>query len=84
VLVVALVPLALVFSRFERPGKARGDLPAAWRLVVGALTVSFGMAFLALGGVAGEGWLGLNLWVIAMPIAGAALMRRWTGRARSA
>jgi hypothetical protein len=79
VLVVALVPLALVFSRFERPKEVRGDLPSAWRLVIGALAVSFGMAFLALDGVAGESWLGLRLSVIGMPLAGAALMRRWSG-----
>ncbi len=84
VLVVALIPLALVFSRFERPGKARGELPAAWRLVVGALAVSFGMAFLALDGVAGQGWFGLRLTVIAMPLAGAALMRRWSGATTAA
>ncbi len=77
VLVVALVPLGLVFSRFERPAKASGARPASWRLVVGALAVSFGMAFLALDGVAGESWLGLRLSVISLPLAGAALMRRW-------
>jgi surface polysaccharide O-acyltransferase-like enzyme len=66
---VALALLALVFSRFERGGK--GARPAeAWRQVIGAALVCGGLAMLALQGVGGEGFLGLQLWV-ALPFAGA-------------
>lgn len=77
IFLVALVPFVLVFSRFERPGKVHGAPPAAWRLVFGALAVSLGNALLALDGIAGEGVFGLRVTVLALPFAGAALMRRW-------
>jgi hypothetical protein len=68
---LALVPFALVFGRFERG--ARGRLIAAWRPVAGAALVCAGLALLALDGVAGGGWFGLRMWVLALPFVGAAL-----------
>ena len=71
--VLALVPFALVFGRFER-GVAGGGRPiAAWRPVVGAGLVCAGLALLALDGVAGGGWFGLRMWVLALPFVGAAI-----------
>ena len=71
---LVLVPLALGFSRFERGGAADKHA-AAWRLVAGAMLACGGLALLALNGVAqpGGGPLGLRLWVLALPFAGAAL-----------
>ena len=69
---LALVPFALGFGRFERGG-ARPKLIATWRLVAGATLACGGLALLALKGVAGDGWLGLQIWVLVLPFAGAAL-----------
>ena len=69
---VALVFLALLLSGFERGG--RGGRPAAaWRQVAGATLVCGGLALLALDGVGAEGWLGLRVWVVVLPLVGAAL-----------
>ncbi len=69
---LVLVPFALGFGRFER-GSATPKAVAAWRLVVGAMLALGGLALLALNGVAGEGLLGLQLWVLVLPFVGAAL-----------
>ncbi len=69
--VLALMPLALAFGRFERGGAGRPIM--AWRPVVGAALVCGGLALLALDGIAGNGWFGLRLWVLALPFVGAAL-----------
>ena len=77
-LVVALVPLGLVFSRFERPGPLKGTtVPAAWRLVGGAVLVCAGLALLAMHGIGGAGWWGLRIEVLVLPFLGAAFLRRW-------
>lgn len=68
---VALVPLALVFGRFERGG-AGGPAVAAWRQVVGAVLTCGGLSLLALFGIGGAGWLGVSWWV-ALPFVGAVL-----------
>ena len=68
---VALIPFALVFGRFERGG--RGRPITAWRPVLGAALVCAGLALLALDGVAGGGWFGLRVWVLALPLVGAAV-----------
>jgi hypothetical protein len=67
--VVALMALALPFSRFERGGKG-GRPAAAWRQFAGAALVCGGLAMLALRGVGGEGFIGLQAWV-ALPFVGA-------------
>src|SRR5262245_24097448 len=56
---IALIPLVLVFGRFERPGTPEGTLAPAWRYVLGALATGGGLALLAAHGVGGYGWFGL-------------------------
>lgn len=71
-LAVVLLPLVLVFGRFERPRAGRAA-PPAWRLVLGAALVVAGLARLALLGIGAEGWLGLRFELV-LPFAGAALI----------
>jgi len=71
VYVLALLPFALGFGRFERSGVGQHIYPA-WRLVTAALLICAGLALLALGGVAGSGWLGLQAAVL-LPFVGAVL-----------
>jgi len=72
VYLVALIPLVLLFGRFE--GARRGVAAVApWRLVLGAAMVCGGLALLALNGIGGTGWFGLSVTVLFLPIAGAFL-----------
>lgn len=81
VLALALIPFVAAMARFERPKKRPDEAVApAWRLVLGSLAVSLGLALLALGGIAGDGWFGLRVWVLGLPFVGAALTRRWLPR----
>ncbi|UCC71946.1 MAG: acyltransferase [Gemmatimonadota bacterium] len=68
---LGLALFALAFMRFERGGAAA--TVAAWRQVLGAGLVCGGLALLALHGIGGDGPLGLRLWVLLLPFAGAAL-----------
>jgi hypothetical protein len=78
ILVLALIPFVLVMSRFERPKARPGSAVApSWRLVLGSTVLCLGIALLALDGVAGDGWLGLRWWVLALPFLGAAITRTW-------
>ena len=72
VYLLALLPFALGFGRFER-GHPADPAPATWRLVTGAILICGGLSFLALDGVAGDGWFGLRVGVLLLPFAGAAL-----------
>ena len=72
-LALVLLPLVLVFSRFERPRPSTAT-PAAWRLVLGAALFIAGLAALALDGIVGAGWFGLRVSVLALPLAGALLI----------
>ncbi len=77
ILALALFPLVMIFSRFERPKASARGTPGAARLVAGACAVCLGLALLALRGVGGTGrfdWFGLNPLVLALPLAGAALI----------
>jgi surface polysaccharide O-acyltransferase-like enzyme len=80
--VVALVVLALGFGRFER-GRPGVTAVAAWRQVVGALMLCFGLALLAKDGVVFVGWLNLQSWALALPLGGAWLAGLLTMRSRS-
>jgi hypothetical protein len=78
--VLALLPLIMVFARFERPGSIAGlpDAPPIphWRLVAGLLLISAGLAASAVFSIASpEGVTGVRLWIVAMPFLGAALVR---------
>jgi fucose 4-O-acetylase-like acetyltransferase len=60
-----LLPFILIFARFEQPGsKSTERILAARRLIAGAILICAGLAFLAFGGINGEGVLGLRLWVL--------------------
>lgn len=69
---LALLPFALGFGRFER-SRASDQMIPSWRLNTGALLICAGLALLALDGVAGDGWLGLRPVVLMLPFAGAVL-----------
>jgi fucose 4-O-acetylase-like acetyltransferase len=72
VYLLALLPFALGFGRFERSAAGDRNHPP-WRLVSGAMLICAGLALLALDGVAGDGWLGLRVVVLLLPFAGAVL-----------
>jgi hypothetical protein len=69
---LALLPFALGFGRFERSNAGDRIFPS-WRLVPGAFLICAGLALMALDGVVGDGWFGLRVWVLALPFAGAVL-----------
>lgn len=70
---VALIPLVLLFGRFERP-TARKAPAATWRYVLGALLAAGGFVLLAAHGVGGYGWHGLNVWGLMLAFAGIGLV----------
>jgi len=72
VYLVALLPFALGFGRFERSAIGSRIYPS-WRLVTAAILICAGLALLALDGVTGSGWFGLRVWVLLLPFAGAVL-----------
>ncbi|MEQ1549334.1 MAG: acyltransferase [Chakrabartia sp.] len=77
--IAALLPLILIFSRYERMGSAAGkeggnDVPH-WRLIAGLLLVCVGLAATAAISIASPlGVTGVRLWVVALPFIGAALV----------
>jgi hypothetical protein len=77
---IALAPLVLAFGRFERPRAGEGPPASAWRYVAGALLTCAGLALLAAQGVGGYGRLGLNVWGLALAIAGIGLVAIKVGR----
>jgi len=44
---------------------------AVWRQLLGCVVACFGLALLALGGIGGEGWLGLRWVPLLLPLIGA-------------
>lgn len=77
--IAALLPLVLLFARFERDGssRSRGGIAAVshGRLIAGLLLVCAGLGLTAAISIASpEGVTGLRLWVVAMPLLGAALI----------
>jgi hypothetical protein len=77
---IALAPLVVAFGRFERPRTTEGPPAPAWRYVVGALLTCAGLALLAAQGVGGYGRLGLNVWGLALAVAGIGLVASKVGR----
>lgn len=71
---IALIPLVLLFGRFERPSPRDGAPAPASRLVLGALLAAGGLSLLAFQGVGGYGQFGLNLWGLALAFAGIGLV----------
>ena len=72
--VLFLVPLALLFARFEQGGMPIPDALPAWRLVAAVILVCGGLALTAAGGIGSAGWTGIKLWVVALPFIGAGLV----------
>lgn len=66
----ALLVLVLFVGRYERNRPGARARPA-WRQVAGALLVCAGLALIALNGVGGDGWLGLQFGALLLPFAGA-------------
>ena len=64
-----------VFGRFEQTARkgAAASVPA-WRALAGAVGVCAGVVMLALGGIGGEGALGLRIIPVALVLGGAALI----------
>jgi hypothetical protein len=77
---IALAPLVLIFGRFERPRAIEGPSAPAWRYVFGALLTCAGLALLAAQGVGGDGRFGLNVWGVALAVAGIGLVASKVGR----
>ena len=71
---IALAPLVGVFGHFERPRASESPPTPAWRNVVGALMTCAGLALLAAQGVGGYGRFGLNVWGLALTLAGVGLV----------
>ncbi|MFC1640294.1 acyltransferase family protein, partial [Gemmatimonadota bacterium] len=70
VYMLVLAVFSLVFGRFERGGGKVSGV-AAWRSIVGAILVCGGLSLIALNGIGGDGFLGLRVWVLVLPFAGA-------------
>jgi hypothetical protein len=70
----------VAFGGFERPRATEGPPAPAWRYVVGALLTCAGLALLAAQGIGGYGRLGLNVWGLALAVAGVGLVASKVGR----
>ena len=77
---IALAPLVLAFGRFERPRASEAQPARAWRYLVGTLMTCAGLALLAAQGVGGYGSFGLNVWGLALALAGIGLVAGRIGR----
>jgi hypothetical protein len=73
--IATLFPLIAIFARYERAGKdAEGEVPH-WRLITGLLLVCAGLAASAAVSIASPlGVTGVRLWVVALPLIGAAVV----------
>lgn len=72
--IAALLPLILLFARYER-GDGKGDMETPhWRLILGLVLISAGLAATAAISIASPaGVTGVRLWVVALPFIGAAV-----------
>jgi Acyltransferase family len=77
---IAIAPLLVAFGRFERPRRTEAPPAPAWRYLAGALMTCAGLALLAAHGVGGYGSLGLNVWGLALALAGIGLVVGRIGR----
>jgi hypothetical protein len=74
--IVTLLPLIMVFVRFET-GATRGGATSGqnWRLIIGLLLICAGLGLTAGISIASPlGVTGVRLWVVALPFIGAALV----------
>jgi Acyltransferase family len=79
---IVLVPLAVIFRRFERPRATEGAPAPAWRYVLGALLTMAGFRMLVTEGVGGSGRFGLNVWGITLALVGIGLVTSRIGVSR--
>lgn len=73
---LALLPMTARFSRYENLGRGDGDddLPL-WRLITGLVLICLGLGGTAAISIASpEGITGVRLWLVALPLVGAALV----------
>ena len=77
--IIALLPLALLFARFESGGRIGKTDTASiphWRLILALLLISVGLGATAAFSIASPlGVTGVRLWIVVMPFIGAALVR---------
>lgn len=78
--IAALMPLIIIFARFEQAGSIAGkvDKPEIphWRLILGLLIICIGLASTAVYSIASPlGITGVRLWIVVMPLIGAAIVR---------
>lgn len=79
--IVTLLPLILLFARFERasPGLTGKDEDQAlplWRLITGLVLICIGLGATAAFSIASPlGVTGVRLWIVVLPFVGAALIR---------
>ena len=76
--IAALLPLIGLFARFERvsAGKEPTRPIPHWRLITGLVMICIGLAATAAISIASPlGVTGVRLWVVALPVIGAALVR---------
>jgi hypothetical protein len=86
-LAAGLTLFLAVFGRFERLSEPKGpvQLPV-WRVVSGSLLVCVSLALIAIGGIggiSGEGFLGIRLWFVLAALLGAGLVGVGPGLAGS-
>lgn len=75
VLFSALLVFVMVLGRFEQPLARKASITlATWRVVIGASLLSMALAFLALGGIAAEGPLGMRYEMVMIAFAGSFLV----------
>ena len=74
--IAAMLPLVMLFARYERAGKTAGTHIPHWRLIIGVLLISAGLAATAVFSIASPlGVTGVRLWIVALPFIGAAMVR---------
>ncbi|WP_271078205.1 acyltransferase family protein [Aurantiacibacter sp. MUD61] len=73
--IATLLPLIAIFARYERGSALDGKPLPHWQLVLGLVLISLGLAMTAAISIASpEGVSGVRLWVVALPLVGAALV----------
>ncbi len=74
-LAVLLLPAMALFGRFEQTSrKGAAASPPAWRSIAGAIAISGALATLALNGIHGGGITGIRVEIVALALAGIALV----------
>ena len=67
---IGLVPFVAIFQRFESASFITQTIPTTWRLLIGTVLMTMGLAITAYNGIAGNGLLGLQLNAVILIFAG--------------